>query len=55
MIGQNVGNALAPIVGSFFVKSFGYTGMFCGFGGLMAAAGLALIAVQYFIEKKARC
>jgi len=54
MIGQNVGNALAPIIGSFFVKSFGYTGMFCGFGGLMAAAGLVLIAVQYALEKRRR-
>ena len=53
MIGQNVGNAVAPIVGSFFVKSFGYTGMFCGFGAVMAAAGLALIFIQSkVIERK---
>jgi len=52
MIGQNVGNAVAPIIGSFFVKSFGYTGMFCGFGGIMAAGGLLLILLQYFMEKR---
>ena len=53
MIGQNVGNAVAPIVGSFFVGSFGYTGMFCGFGAFMAAAGLLLIFLQYSLEKRA--
>ncbi len=52
MIGQNVGNALAPIIGSFFVKSFGYTAMFCGFGVIMAAAGLLLILIQSRIEQK---
>ena len=52
MIGQNVGNAVAPIIGSFFVRSFGYKGMFCGFGGLLAAEGLLLLFIQYQVEKK---
>ena len=52
MIGQNVGNAIAPIIGSFFVKSFGYKGMFCGFGVFMAAAGIALILIQSMIDRK---
>ena len=52
MIGQNVGNAVAPIIGSFFVASFGYTGMFCGFGAVMAAAGLLLLFIQSYIERR---
>ena len=51
MIGQNVGNALAPIAGSFFVKSFGYEGMFCGFGAVMLVGGLILLLCQYKKEK----
>ena len=47
MIGQNVGNALAPIAGSFFVKAFGYEKMFCGFGGLMLVGGLLILLLQY--------
>lgn len=34
MIGQNVGNAIAPVIGSFFIKPFGYGAAFCGFGSL---------------------
>ena len=52
MIGQNVGNAVAPIIGSFFVASFGYTGMFCGFGVILAAAGLLLIFIQSRLERR---
>ena len=52
MIGQNVGNAVAPIIGSFFVKEFGYKGMFLGFGGILAVFGIALIGIQFMIEKK---
>lgn len=51
MIGQNVGNALAPIVGSFFVGSVGYEGLFCGFGGIMLAAGMILIWIQYRMDR----
>lgn len=52
MIGQNVGNALAPIAGSFFVKAFGYEKMFCGFGGLMLAGGLLILLLQYRRETR---
>ena len=52
MIGQNVGNALAPIAGSFFVKAFGYEKMFCGFGGLMLAGGLLILLLQYRRENR---
>ena len=52
MIGQNVGNALAPIVGSFFVKAFGYEKMFCGFGGLMLVGGLLTLLLQYRRENR---
>lgn len=46
-IGTNLGNAVAPIVGSFFVKSYGYTSMFCGFGVFVAIAGLLLLTPPF--------
>ncbi len=46
-IGQNLGNAVAPVIGSFFVKSYGYTNMFCGFGVLVAAMGLLLLTPPF--------
>ena len=52
MIGQNVGNAVAPIVGSFFVKSFGYEKMFCGYGVILLAGGLLILLCQHRKEKR---
>jgi len=52
LIGQNVGNAVAPIIGSFFVKSFGYQAMFCGFGVILALCGLLLLGIQYKLESR---
>lgn len=52
MIGQNVGNAIAPIIGSFFVGSVGYNGMFCGAGVIILLLGFMLILIQYKVEKK---
>lgn len=52
MIGQNVGNAVAPIIGSFFVGKIGYTGMFLSAGVIMAAVGMILIFIQYQLEKR---
>lgn len=52
MIGQNVGNALAPILGSYVVKASGYKEMFCGAGVVIAKAGLILVLIQYLTEKK---
>ena len=42
-IGQNLGNALAPIGGSFFAESFGYEAMFCGVGLFTLIAGMLLL------------
>lgn len=52
MIGQNVGNALAPILGSYVVKASGYKEMFVGAGAVIAIAGLELVLIQYLMEKK---
>lgn len=52
MIGQNVGNALAPIMGSYFVGGFGYKGMFCGAGLVILVGGMILVGIQYLKEKK---
>lgn len=53
MIGQNVGNALAPIAGSFFVTSFGYEKMFCGFGAILLIAGMVILFLQHRQERAA--
>ncbi len=45
-IGQNVGNAVAPIIGSFFVKGFGYEPTFIGAGGLILTIGMTLVLLQ---------
>lgn len=46
-IGQSLGNAFAPVIGSFFVASFGYETMFCGFGGTILVSGMLLLFLQY--------
>ena len=53
MIGQNLGNALAPIGGSFLVESFGYEGMFCGMGVATLIIGWLLLFWNYKREKRA--
>ncbi len=52
MIGQNVGNAIAPVIGSFFIKPFGYGAAFCGFGLAAAAAGICLVLIQMNWNRK---
>ena len=52
-IGQNLGNALVPIGGSFFVESFGYEGMFCGIGVAILFIGMLLLMWNYLREKRA--
>lgn len=51
-IGQSLGNSIAPVLGSFLVKPFGYTTMFCGFGGIILVAGFLLLILQARREKK---
>jgi MFS family permease len=51
MIGQNVGNAVAPIVGSFFVTAYGYEKMFCGFGVILLLAGMLILFLNHRKEK----
>jgi len=53
MVGQNVGNALAPILGSFVVQSMGYEGMFKSVAVIIAVAGAALLVIQNRLEKNA--
>ena len=53
VIGQNLGNALAPIGGSFFAESFGYDGMFCGMGVATLFIGMFLLVWNCLREKKA--
>lgn len=51
-IGQSLGNSIAPVLGSFLVKPFGYTTMFCGFGGIILVAGFLFLVLQARREKK---
>lgn len=51
-IGQSLGNSIAPVLGSFLVKPFGYTTMFCGFGGIILIAGFLFLILQARREKK---
>ena len=51
-IGQSLGNSIAPVLGSFLVKPFGYTTMFCGFGGIILVAGFPFLILQARREKK---
>lgn len=51
-IGQSLGNSIAPVLGSFLVKPFGYTTMFCGFGGIILVAGFLFLILQARREKE---
>ena len=51
-IGQSLGNSIAPVLGSFLVKPFGYSTMFCGFGGIILVAGFLFLILQARREKK---
>ena len=51
-IGQSLGNSIAPVLGSFLVEPFGYQTMFCGFGGIILAAGFLFLFLQAHREKK---
>lgn len=51
-IGQSLGSSIAPVLESFLVKPFGYTTMFCGFGGIILVAGFLFLILQARREKK---
>ncbi len=51
-IGQSLGNAFAPVIGSFFVEPFGYKGMFCGSAVVVLAAGGMLLLWEVQKAKK---
>ena len=51
-IGQNIGNAVAPMLGSFFVKQYGYPKAFCGFGVLLVVCGWLILYLHYQKEKR---
>ncbi len=51
-IGMNIGHAFSPMIGSFFVTSFGYEAMLSGVGAILLVFGLLLLLLQYIKEKK---
>jgi len=50
-IGQDVGNAIAPILGSFVVEKYGYGNLFYGYAALVVVFGFSLTTIQRIIEK----
>lgn len=49
-IGQNIGNALAPMAGSFMVKALGYQAMYLSAATLITLAGFFLLFLQRMKE-----
>ncbi|MCR5449347.1 MAG: MFS transporter [Solobacterium sp.] len=49
-IGQNIGNALAPMAGSFMVKALGYQAMYLSAAALITLAGFFLLFLQRMKE-----
>lgn len=52
LIGQSIGNAVSPILGSFVVKAAGYETLFIGAGIIVLAGGLLLLMIQRNLDKK---
>ena len=50
-IGQNLGNAAAPVLGSFVVSAFDYRTMFVGAGAVILVIGLLLLWLEYKKER----
>ena len=51
-IGQDIGNAFAPIIGSYIVKRAGYGTLFGGYAVLLVVGGLAFYALYLLSEKR---
>ena len=52
MIGQNIGNAIAPVIGSFFIGLFDYEATFAGAGVFIIIAGASFLLFQWKIDQK---
>ncbi|CCX36680.1 arabinose efflux permease family protein [Clostridium sp. CAG:1013] len=52
MIGQNVGNAVAPVIGSFFIGAFDYQATFAGAGVFIIIAGVIFTLAQWKNTKR---
>lgn len=51
-IGQNLGNAIGPMLGGVLVVPLGYKGLFSGFSIALLIGGALLTALQWMVEKK---
>ncbi len=45
-IGQDIGNALAPIIGGFVVSAYGYTTLFSGYAVLLLVGGVLIFLLK---------
>lgn len=51
-IGQDLGNSIAPIAGSFVVSSFSFGALYAGYAVLLLAGGTGCYALQRLLERK---
>lgn len=51
-IGQDIGNAAAPIIGSYIVKNYGFTFLFGSYAVLLLAGGILFYLIHLALEKK---
>ena len=51
-IGQNIGNAVAPMIGGQMVALVGYEKMFVGYGVIVAVLGMFILFLHWQKEKK---
>ena len=51
-IGQDIGNVMSPIIGSFAVERFGYRNMYWGYGILALVLGSLIYFLISLSEKK---
>ena len=50
-IGQDIGNAFAPIIGSYVVKSSGYSTLFNGYAAILCVCGIGLYMLHLKLAK----
>ena len=51
-IGQDLGNSIAPILGSFVVTNWSYTVLYSGYGAMLLVLGLGCYFAQRRLERK---
>ena len=45
-IGQDIGNAIAPIIGGMVATTYGYKTLFCGYAGVLLVVGVVMFYMK---------